>query len=389
MAEFPYGAARWLGRLQIFLGLAAMGLGIGDAVTFRSIGSSDFNLHYLGAGFWLGLIIGATQAMSLLNTVFFAPGLVFVAVVLSSQTYPFIWYLDPIMDRMFYMEIALVVVGGLEFMLSIATASVCCCSGRLYTHYQPAECCCTCCGSYDQLAVNQQIQSEMAAFPYRSVRGLGALQVFLSVVSICLGIGDFVAGLTFSRGVPSDSPSAYYGFYYLGGFRVFYIFAGVWTGLFIGAILTMSMLNIIVFAPGLIGFSVASFVESSKDLAWSGFGGFTALFAQEITLTIVGCLEWILSIVTVTVCFRSDAYDQRAVNQVGPMSTKTSDLFSQRPSRGYSERASLNTDGPSTSKQTGESNEVSERKVNNLAPEIGVRRTRKPSPISMDENDAP
>ncbi|XP_035684063.1 uncharacterized protein LOC118421026 [Branchiostoma floridae] len=249
----------------------------------------------------------------------------------------------------------------------------------------------------------------MAAFPYRSVRGLGALQVFLSVVSICLGIGDFVAGLTFSHGVPSDSPSAYYGFYYLGGFRVFYIAAGVWTGLFflvagslaasigegrtaerkIGAILTMSMLNIIVFAPGLIGLAVASFVESSKDLAWSGFGGFTALFAQEITLTIVGCLEWILSIVTVTVCFRSDAYDQRAVNQVGPMSTKTSDLFSQRPSRGYSERASLNTDGPSTSKQPGESNEVSERKVNNLAPEIGVRRTRKPSPINMEEKDTP
>jgi len=52
-------------------------------------------------------------------------------------------------------------------------------------------------------------------------------------------------------------------------------------------------------------------------------------------------------------------------------------------------RASLNTDGPSTSKQPGESNEISERKVNNLVPEIGVRRTRKPSPISMEEKDTP
>ena len=56
----------------------------------------------------------------------------------------------------------------------------------------------------------------MAAFPYRSVRGLGALQVFLSVVSICLGVGDLVAGLSNWRGP---------------GFGVYYISTGTWTGL--------------------------------------------------------------------------------------------------------------------------------------------------------------
>ncbi|XP_078604919.1 uncharacterized protein LOC144878329 [Branchiostoma floridae x Branchiostoma japonicum] len=230
----------------------------------------------------------------------------------------------------------------------------------------------------------------MSPFPYRSVRGLGALQVFLSVVSICLGVGDLVAGLSNWRGP---------------GFGVFYISTGTWTGLSflvagslaasigegrtaerkIGAILTMSLLNATLFSPGLVVMSVIGFVQSS----YFRNGGYAVMFAQEITLTIVGCLEWILSIVTVTVCFRGDAYDQRAVNQVVPMSTKTSEISSQQPSRGYFERASLNTDGPSTSKQPGESNEVSERKVNNLAPEIGVRRTRKPSPINMEEKDTP
>ncbi|CAH1272509.1 Hypp4864 [Branchiostoma lanceolatum] len=247
----------------------------------------------------------------------------------------------------------------------------------------------------------------MAAFPYRAVRGLGALQIFLSVVAFSLGIGDLVVGWSSLWGVPSIVSST--GFYYIGSrFRIFYIGTAVWTGLFflvagslaasigegrtaerkIGAILTMSLLNTIVFAPGLIGVSIASFAQSSYDLARSGFGGFAIMFAQEITLTVVGFLEWILSVVTVTVCSRSNAYDQRTVNQVVPMSTKTTDKSAHRPSYGHdTERPgpSLNTDGPSTSTLPGLPNELSEKMVTNLAPEIGIRHVRKPSSANVDE----
>ncbi|XP_066295448.1 membrane-spanning 4-domains subfamily A member 12-like [Branchiostoma lanceolatum] len=104
MASFPYGAARGLGGMQIFLGLAAMGLGIGDVVigvsTNRAIGYW-FRLYMLGTGIWTGLFflmagslaasisegrtvgckIGAAQTMSLLNAIVFAPGLVTVAAI--------------------------------------------------------------------------------------------------------------------------------------------------------------------------------------------------------------------------------------------------------------------------------------------------------------------
>ncbi|XP_066295687.1 uncharacterized protein [Branchiostoma lanceolatum] len=243
----------------------------------------------------------------------------------------------------------------------------------------------------------------MAAFPYRAVRGLGALQIFLSVVAFSLGIGDLVMG--------SASRWQTYS-----GFRVFYLGTGIWTGLLfmvagslaasigegrtaerkIGAILTMSLLNTIIFAPGLIGVSIAGFAQSSYDLRYSnGYVGFAVTYAQEITLTVVGFLEWILSVVTVTVCSRSNAYDQRTVNQVGPtsmqvvpMSTKTDGKTAHRPSYGYdNERPgpSLNTDRPSTSTLPGLPKELSEKMVTNLAPEIGIRHVRKPSSANVDE----
>ncbi|CAH1272508.1 Hypp4863 [Branchiostoma lanceolatum] len=115
MAGFPYGAARGLGGLQIFMGLAAMGLGSGD------------------------MFIGAAQAMSLLNAVVFAPGLVAVTLMSAIQVYARV-------DLMFVLEITLVVVGVLESIVSIATASVCCC-------WDP----------YDQPAVNQV--GPMTAYP--------------------------------------------------------------------------------------------------------------------------------------------------------------------------------------------------------------------------------
>ncbi|XP_078603550.1 uncharacterized protein LOC144877505 [Branchiostoma floridae x Branchiostoma japonicum] len=187
MAGFPYGSARGLGGMQIFLGLAAMGLGGGDLfMGFSTIGYSGpyFRFFMLGTGIWTGLFfliagslassitegrnagckIGAAQTMSLLNTFIFAPGLVGVSTISLGQNnggywrwldeyyhlygYYVPWYVYQYGHYMFYVEIALAVVGGLEFIFSIATASVCCCGGP-----------------FDQPATNQVVPMPMMAYP--------------------------------------------------------------------------------------------------------------------------------------------------------------------------------------------------------------------------------
>ncbi|XP_066295321.1 membrane-spanning 4-domains subfamily A member 8-like [Branchiostoma lanceolatum] len=183
MAGFPYGSARGLGGMQIFLGLAAMGLGSGDLVmgltASRYASRYFFNFSILGTGIWTGLFfliagslaasiregrtagckIGAAQTMSLLNTFIFAPGLTGVTAMSviwsynemvhgSYDIYGNYVYIYPGFRLMFYLEITLAVVGGLEFIFSIATASVCCCGGP-----------------YDQPAVNQVVPMPMMAFP--------------------------------------------------------------------------------------------------------------------------------------------------------------------------------------------------------------------------------
>eukprot|EP00058_Branchiostoma_floridae_P014834 XP_002600322.1 hypothetical protein BRAFLDRAFT_66824 [Branchiostoma floridae] len=161
MAGFPYGSARGLGGMQIFLGLAAMGLGGGDLFMGFSVNRYDgpyFHFYLLGTGIWTGLFIGAAQTMSLLNTFIFAPGLAGVSAISLIQ-YSGGWYYYGIYGNyvpgyvyvqahyMFYVEIALGVVGGLEFIFAIATASVCCCGGP-----------------YDQPAANQVVPMPMMAF---------------------------------------------------------------------------------------------------------------------------------------------------------------------------------------------------------------------------------
>ncbi|CAH1272507.1 Hypp4862 [Branchiostoma lanceolatum] len=184
MAGFPYGSARGLGGMQIFLGLAAMGLGSGDLVmglTAMRYSSHRyfFNFSLLGTGIWTGLFfliagslaasiregrtagckIGAAQTMSLLNTFIFAPGLTGVSTIsVFKSSYEWMhgyygingnsYYYYTEFRLMFYLEITLAVVGGLEFIFSIATASVCCCGGP-----------------YDQPAVNQVVPMPMMAFP--------------------------------------------------------------------------------------------------------------------------------------------------------------------------------------------------------------------------------
>ncbi|XP_078685751.1 uncharacterized protein LOC144918677 [Branchiostoma floridae x Branchiostoma belcheri] len=184
MARFPYSSARGLGGMQIFLGLAAMGLGAGDLdiglSTMRYHGPG-FRLYMLGAGIWTGLFfliagslaasisegrtagckIGAAQTMALLNTFIFAPGLTGVATVnfiMGSTEWNYsmshvydntIIYVDvsSLYRLMTYLDVSLAVVGGLEFIFSIATASVCCCGG-----------------SYDQPATNQIVPMPMVTF---------------------------------------------------------------------------------------------------------------------------------------------------------------------------------------------------------------------------------
>ncbi|XP_035684062.1 uncharacterized protein LOC118421025 [Branchiostoma floridae] len=181
MAGFPYGSARGLGGMQIFLGLAAMGLGSGDLVMgLSTLGYHGryFGLYMLGTGIWTGLFfliagslaasiregrtagckIGAAQTMSLLNTFIFAPGLTAVSTMsfwLDSTSYLYYdsyysnypSYVTYAGMNIFYMEIALAVVGVLEFIFSVATASVCCCGGP-----------------YDQPAINQVVPMPMMAF---------------------------------------------------------------------------------------------------------------------------------------------------------------------------------------------------------------------------------
>ncbi|XP_078685755.1 uncharacterized protein LOC144918678 [Branchiostoma floridae x Branchiostoma belcheri] len=183
MAGFPYSSVRGLGGVQIFLGLAAMGLGGGDlalSLSRRRYFGSRFELHMLCTGIWTGLFfliagslaasirqgstagckIGAAQTMSLLNTFIFAPGLASVSAISAVQNYwdwfygireyyyPYDYYHPPEIRMMFFLESTIAVVGGLEFIFSIATASVCCCGG-----------------SYDQPATNQVVPMPMMAFP--------------------------------------------------------------------------------------------------------------------------------------------------------------------------------------------------------------------------------
>ncbi|XP_078687080.1 uncharacterized protein LOC144919495 [Branchiostoma floridae x Branchiostoma belcheri] len=186
MAGFPYGAVRGLGGVQIFLGLAAMGLGGGDLAMSLSFPGPRYAGYYgrfflgvLGTGIWTGLFfliagslaasitegrtvgckIGAAQTMSLLNTFVFAPGLACVMGISAAMNYwewvfgiqepypPYDTYYYPELGVMFYLEIALAVVGCLEFIFSIATASVCCCGGW-----------------YDQPAANQVVPMPVMAF---------------------------------------------------------------------------------------------------------------------------------------------------------------------------------------------------------------------------------
>ncbi|XP_019643137.1 PREDICTED: uncharacterized protein LOC109484323 [Branchiostoma belcheri] len=166
MAGFPYGAVRGLGGMQIFLGIAAMGLGGGDlamSLSFpgpRYVGyNGRFFLGVLGTGIWTGLFIGAAQTMSLLNAVVFAPGLASVSGFSVAMNHwewlygvpdhnpPYGTYYYPELGVMTYLESTLAVVGCLEFIFSIATASVCCCGG-----------------SYDQPAANQVVPMPMVAF---------------------------------------------------------------------------------------------------------------------------------------------------------------------------------------------------------------------------------
>eukprot|EP00058_Branchiostoma_floridae_P014835 XP_002600323.1 hypothetical protein BRAFLDRAFT_66825 [Branchiostoma floridae] len=130
MAGFPYGAAHGLGGMQIFLGLAAMGLGVGDVVVgaeaIRYERTHCFHLFYLGSGIWTG-------------TFFLIAGWL-AAVIREGRTVgcqSSVWHQwrQPYgggYDVMLYLEIALAVVGFLEFVFSMATASVCCYGGPYY-----------------------------------------------------------------------------------------------------------------------------------------------------------------------------------------------------------------------------------------------------------------
>ncbi|XP_078604365.1 uncharacterized protein LOC144878059 [Branchiostoma floridae x Branchiostoma japonicum] len=355
-----YGCVNTLGGLQIFLALLSICFGMGELMVGVIVGSHElrpcsepvdpviniscarlvypcFRPFMLGAGIWTGLLfviggsmavtlsegrregqqIGATQTMSWLNTLVFAPALIGISVAGCRQStidwhgvedldlYYWPWdYQHRPRAGLYYahlsgLEGALATVGILEFIMSISI---------VYNLW------------------NQQGNNQTLEIYGQCVSPTGAWQVVVTIPSICVGLGDFIFGLA-GHNLPTC-------------FRPHMLGAGIWTNIFfmiggclacliearknarwVGVLRTLSLLNTIIFAPALIVISLAACIQSTMDDRHRPYNpGYFTLAALEGTLVVAGIFEFILSLIIRLAC----SGDEPETNQVAPVSETTS-----------------------------------------------------------------
>ncbi|XP_078604645.1 uncharacterized protein LOC144878188 [Branchiostoma floridae x Branchiostoma japonicum] len=350
-----YGCVNALGGILIFLALLSICFGLGELMVGVIVGSHElrpcsepvdpviniscarlvypcFRPFMLGAGIWTGLLfviggslavslsegrregqqIGATQTMSWLNTIIFGPALIGISVAGCRQStidwhgvedldlFDWPWdYRQRPRAGLYYahlsgMEGALATVGILEFIMSISI---------VYNLW------------------NQQGNNQTLKIDGQCVSLTGAWQVVVTILSICVGLGDFIFGLA-GHNLPTC-------------FRPHMLGAGIWTNIFfmtggylamsiearktarrVGVLLTLSLLNTIIFAPALIVISLAACIQSTMDDRHRPFNlGYFTLAALEGTLVVAGIFEFILSLIISVTCCKVEP----ETNQVAPV----------------------------------------------------------------------